>query len=813
MDYQQRYETLTKVIEISSSAIQINDRLMQTAHFLCLKGLAPTIAFYLLQHRDRRLTLRLAADSGGSLQLPAPPYSYAPPDPSDPLCTPLSTRTANPLTPDLINSDDIFRKARPYGWSLPLIDETHAYGTMVLLHHEPFTIDDKDLQFMLVICRQIASSLREDIFRKRSQNKVRRLKFLHRIGARLNVSEDLQSIFSQLPDSSLSFFVHSASVLTIYATENMPLQILDQEFKDKTLRAIGLDTSRAQISRAKFTSQPTVVDINSPSTSSYRNFFTRFSAHITLPLISRGVRLGTLEFFLDQDPKAQYLLPLEKPELELLEILAVHLAATVERTQTQSQLNSANRASLLRTRQLTISHRMKNALLAADTPEEINRLTLGALVSAEGFSCSPAIYIEYQEEGKFWRTRFYASDPGSLSTDHNCPKITDDSTPLEVLTCHLLQASSDLDTRITQTMATLKFANLETAPSRLRQALTEAKPTIIPAQFVTVLHSKLADLIPGREILIIPIPGKKHLKGVILANADRIKEQDISYITLFTDAATLALDNTELYQQLQNSLATLNNAQSRMTQSEKLMALGEMATSIAHEIKNPLVSIGGFARRLHKQIPEESREKGYSLIITKEIERLEEIVNNVLSFSRTDNKVFAPNDINQLILNITTLFTRELKKLNIELKLQLTPDMPPVECDGNQIKQVLINLMNNSLQAITGRNDGSEEHRITIRSTPYCNLDKQQDRVLIELEDTGGGIREETIHDIFNPFFTTKHDGTGLGLPICHRIILNHKGEIRIHNQVGRGIKVVISLPFNHSDNHNRPVNSHRQKG
>ena len=812
MDYQQRYETLSKVIEINSSATPINDRLMQTAHFLCLTGLAPTIVFYLLQHRGRRLTLRLAADSGGSLQLPAPPYSYTLPAPGDPLCTPLTSRIASPLEPDSSNPDDLFRKNRPYGWSLPLTDDTQAYGTMVLLHNEPFTLSDEDLQFMLIICRQIAAGLREDILRKRSQKKVRRLKFLHRIGARLNVSENLQSVFSKLQDSSLTFFAHSASILKIYANENQAAETIDQGFKDNILREIGLKTSREQTDRMKFAAQPTVVDKNSPAASSYGEFFNHFSAHIILPLISRGVRLGSLEFFLDKDPKVQHLLPLEKTELELLEILAVHLAATVERTCTRSQLNLANQAAMLRTRQLTISHRMKNALLAADTPEEISRLTLGALVSSEWFACSPAIYIEYQEEGKFWYTRFYASDPGSLSDNNNCPKNTVDATPLKLLTCHLLQASDNLDEKISQDIATLKFADLKAAPSRFQQALSEEKPTLIPARFVTALHSKLAEIIPAREILVIPIPGKQHLKGVILANADRIKEQDISFITLFTDAATLALDNTELYQRLQNSLATLNRAQSRLTQSEKLMALGEMATSIAHEIKNPLVSIGGFARRLHKKIPEQSREKGYSEVIMKEIERLEEIVNNVLSFSRAESEVFAPADINQLISDTTALFTRELKKLNIQLKLKLAPDIPAVECDGNQIKQVLINLINNSIQAITGRADSAKENRITIRSTPYCNLDKQQELALIEIEDTGGGIQEETIHDIFNPFFTTKHDGTGLGLPICHRIILNHKGEIRIHNQVGSGVTVVISIPFKHSNNHDQPVNQNRQE-
>ena len=798
MNDQERYETLTKVIEISSSAAQINRRLMQIAHFLCLKGVAPTIAFYLLQHRDHYLTLRLAADSGGKLQLPAPTYSYVQPDHNDLLCKPIATRIATPLDPTIIKPEDIFRLERPHGWSLPVADESQVYGIMALLSRNTFTVDEPTIQFLLVVCRQIASCLRGDILKKRARKKVSRLKFLHRIGARLNASEELQSVFSQLPDESPVFFAHSASVLNIFTANNAPLQTIDQGFNDKIQRDLGLSISRQLATQTKFTPHPTVVDKESPPTPLYEHFFDHFSAHITLPLISRGVMLGTLEFFLDRDSKIQNLLPLEKPDIELLEILAVHMAATLERSRTQSQLNAANQASLLRTRQLTISHRMKNALLAANSSEKIIRLTLGALVSNEGFSCSPAIYLDYQEKDDFWRTLFYARTPQSFSSPDSSPNVVDDSTPLTTLTDHLLAASNNIPETIASEIGKLKFANLETAPSRFKQALDEKKPAIIAARFATALHPALATVIPGTEIIIIPIPGKEHLKGVILANADRISQQDLSFINLFTDAATLALDNTELYQLLQNSLATLNSAQTQLTQNEKLVALGEMATSIAHEIKNPLLSIGGFARRLHKKIPEGTREKSYSLIITKEIERLEEIVNNVLSFSRPTSNIFSPHDINRLIKETTDLFSRELKKLEIELKLQLAPEIPPVECDGNQIKQVLINLINNSIHAITDSGAELKEHRINIRSAPFCSIDKHDERVQIEIEDSGSGIQEQVIHDIFNPFFTTKHDGTGLGLPICHRIILNHQGKIRINNQVGRGVKVAICLPFKH---------------
>ncbi len=400
MDCRQKYDILTKIVEISSPVSEINDRLAQTAHFLCAKGLAPTIAFYLLERRGRRLTLRLAADSSGSLQLPAPPYSYKLPAPDDPLCKPLSTLMANPLDPETLNSDDLFRTLRPHGWSLPLADETQAYGTMVLLNPTPFNVDNDTIRFLLVICRQITLALRSSILKNRGQQKVRRLKFLHRIGAQLNTGEDLQNAFSQLPGSALTFFSDSASILHIFDSDQSQPRSIDQGFSDTEQREFVLQVSQHQATRAKSISHPLVIDKHSslPASTVYQHFFSRFCAHIILPLLSHGKMVGILEFFLADKPRSRDLLPLEKGDPELLEIFADHLAATLERTQAQNQLSAANQTSLLRTRQLTLSHQMKNALLAADTPEKIIRLTLGALVSDEGFTCSPAFYLEFQKK-------------------------------------------------------------------------------------------------------------------------------------------------------------------------------------------------------------------------------------------------------------------------------------------------------------------------------------------------------------------------------------------------------------------------------
>ncbi|NPA24924.1 MAG: hypothetical protein GXO34_03750 [Deltaproteobacteria bacterium] len=795
MKSQQKNEILSKVIEISSADSQISDRLTQIARFLCLKGVAPTLAFYLLHPRGRRLVLRIAADSGGALRIPAPACTYRLPAPEIPLCRPLGTLLPNPLEPENTPSHDQLLQRHPHGWCLPLADETRAYGIMALLNGQPFSVPSDSIRFLQVICRQITLALRSSMIQERDRLLVHQLKFLHQIGARLNADSDIESIFSQLPDSAPAFFANSLSRLHIFATDLHPATIMDFGGHDPEQQAVADRVSRSQSDRVRFLSHPLVIDRrngNRSDNNAYREFFSHFLLHIILPLPSRNQNLGTLEFFLINTPESRELLPLDGEELELLEILAVHLAATIERTRTRDQLATASRTSLLRNRQLTLLHQIKNALLAANTVERIIRLTLGALVSREGFACPAALYIECGDNPIVGEV-FYAlsaAAPAAASPTEN-----DELDHGEELARQLLTASEKLPEEARKKLIGLTLPPLETTPPRFQQALADGKPVIIPARLAFSIDSRLENLLEGQKIVIIPLAGQEKASGLIMGVADHISEDDLNYITLFTDAAGLALDNIRLYQRLQDSLASLNNAQMRLAQSEKLVALGEMATSIAHEIKNPLVSIGGFARRLHRKIPDQSREKTYSRIITKEIERLEGIVNNVLSFSRPEVEDYTPHDLNLLIRETTDLFTRELKKRQIELQLDLLPDLPPVECDGNQIKQVLINLLNNSIQALSDRKDG-ERGFIRIRSSSFSELESRRQAALIEIEDNGGGIQESVIHDIFNPFFTTKHEGTGLGLTICYRIILNHQGDIRLHNQIGRGVTVIITLPL-----------------
>ena len=792
MNIQLENEILSRIIEISADTSEISERLTRAGSFLCRHDLAPAVAFY-LTNRRRYLLLRVAAGPEGGLELPADPVRYQFPDPDDPLLRPATTLIPEALKPENLPAADPFRRRHPHGWSFPLHDEERIYGVMALVGEKPFSRSPEEIRFLQVIARLLTLSLRCSLHRERDRILVQQLKFLHQIGAWLNAGGDLNEIFSRLPSATPLFFANSLARLTLPATGN-GTRIIEHGDPDpeqkKLIAAVTKSRNPADLAGPKVIERHSAAAAEPP----YPAFFRRFLAHVMIPLPGpRKKSIGCLEFFLLDNDYGRDLLPIADQELELLEILALHIAATSERQRTRYQLERATRTSLKRSRQLTLLHRIKNALMAADNTEKIIRLTLGALVSPEGFGSAAALYIETASDPAAACT-FYAQSPENPENPENPDGPESD----EELTSRLLAASLDLPEEVQNKLSGLVLPPLETTPPRFRQALADGRPATLPTSLVTAVDSRFQELLPQDRIIVIPLAGQEKPFGLLLAAADHFNEEDLDYITLFTDACGLALDNTRLYLSLKNSLDNLDQAQVRLAQSEKLVALGEMAASIAHEIKNPLVSIGGFARRLHKKIPDNTREKTYSRIITKEIDRLEGIVNNVLTLSRPQTGDFAPTDLNQLVLETRDLFTRELKKSDIELKLQLSPDLEKVECDDNQIKQVLVNLINNSIQAL--RDAPDQPHKfIRLRTASYCEIETRRKYALVEIEDNGGGIPEKVIHDIFNPFFTTKHSGTGLGLPICYRIMLNHGGDIHFHNRVGTGVRMVITLPISQS--------------
>jgi PAS domain S-box-containing protein len=239
-------------------------------------------------------------------------------------------------------------------------------------------------------------------------------------------------------------------------------------------------------------------------------------------------------------------------------------------------------------------------------------------------------------------------------------------------------------------------------------------------------------------------------------------------------------------------ISEIKKLREKVTSAERMAALGEMAAKVAHEIRNPLLSIGGFARRLEKRVPEDLRE--YAKIIVDETSRLEEILNDTLSFVKKARLDIKPIDIAEIIDNIFNLLEPAALSRGNKLYREI-PRPLSIPVDNHRFKEALLNIATNA-------NEAADHGVITVRAYEHDadNEDMGSKEAIIEIEDNGRGISEDDIARVFDPFFTTRPTGTGLGLSITKRIIEEHGGNIEVKSKQGEGTKFIIHMPLSGSE-------------
>ncbi|UCD71618.1 MAG: PAS domain S-box protein [Syntrophobacterales bacterium] len=229
----------------------------------------------------------------------------------------------------------------------------------------------------------------------------------------------------------------------------------------------------------------------------------------------------------------------------------------------------------------------------------------------------------------------------------------------------------------------------------------------------------------------------------------------------------------------------LREAQQQLMQSEKLAAMGRLTSQIAHELNNPIYGIMNTLELLETEIPPDSKRRRILEMSLSETERLSEILRNMLSFSKPEEEIRRPIDVNELLEGIVLFIDKQMREANIDIETRFERGIPKVMGSTNQLRQVLLNLIRNAKEAMPHGGILSLE---TLR---------QNARIIIHIKDTGIGIPEEIRDKIFEAFFTTKQEvkGVGLGLSLCYGIIKNHGGEIRVESEEGRGSTFSILLP------------------
>lgn len=289
----------------------------------------------------------------------------------------------------------------------------------------------------------------------------------------------------------------------------------------------------------------------------------------------------------------------------------------------------------------------------------------------------------------------------------------------------------------------------------------------------------------------VPLVTRNNLIGVVIVDnplkGQPITDEQLKVLQLLANQAGMAIENTRLYKNLEEAHQELRDARQRLVHGAHLAAIGEMAASISHELKTPLITIGGFAARLGRMLPEDTPQRHYLDTIINESHRLERLLGDILAFSRKPTICYQPCNLRSVLQECLDDYLLVLGERGITLQTELPQGGWLVLGDANQLKQVCLNLLVNAQEAM------AHGGMLTVCLALASELGRPA--VQITIADSGGGIPEDVLEKIFTPFFTTKRHGTGLGLAIVNRIVQNHGGTMRVRN-TAEGAEFQISLPL-----------------
>ena len=298
--------------------------------------------------------------------------------------------------------------------------------------------------------------------------------------------------------------------------------------------------------------------------------------------------------------------------------------------------------------------------------------------------------------------------------------------------------------------------------------------------------SAFAQLSDASECVVIPLVARNELVGVIVADnmvtGQPITPRQFQSLGAFASQAALAVSNATAYRKLEAAFADLKDAQAKLLENEKLAIMGQMAAHVAHEIRNPLVNIGGFAGRIVKTSDDDGTTRRAEIIV-REASRLEMILKDVMDFASPLSFDFTPERLPAMVAEMMEVLGETAQEAGVDIVTEVAEDLPPIDADAERIKQVVLNLAKNSVEAMP---DGGT---LTLR------LWADADHVGLDIEDTGKGIAEDDLERLFEPFFTTKQHGSGLGLAVTKRIVEQHGGSITAHSELHRGTTFRIRLP------------------
>ncbi len=679
---------------------------------------------------------------------------------------------------------------RPTFACIPLYDGTSFEGILYVGFSKDYRFSPEETELLLLAGEAIGGAIQSDHLRQKTEETISELTALREMAEAVTSTLRLENLFELIVTTGLRILKAKGGVL---------------RFEDRRTGELEVKCSLGDYDQNPLDEKVAKRVFHARTPLSFDHFGEEKPAFSILcaPFFSKGKTLGTLAFYDKNSDSSKF----NEKDLQLLSMMTTHMSCGIENAMIHYETSKMAQEHEKRVKELSTLWELNKALLTTVNFERILHLTLTAITIGEGLKFNRAMLFlvrekdrvldgmmgvgpdSAEEAGKIW---------GSLSQrEGSASDLIAQISPEDHST--LNSAVKGIRIPLTQEHCILSRTVLERKTFNIQLPPSEEGNLRTPCERGCHIGSEVGCYVGGHlgrnpkvySFATVPLVGKGKVIGVILVdnlyNQHPITEEDIHFLSMFANQAGLAIENASLYRNLEEVHQELKETQTLLIHLEKMVALGEMSTSIAHEIKNPLTSIGGFARRLDRTVPEGSQEKKYSETIIKEVSRLERVLDDLLKYTREESLIFKELDLRDVLEESLSTVTEQILSERIQLVKEFGEEVPKVIGDRHQLRQGFLNLIHNACQAM------KENGTLSVRVHSFSKNGSSYVRV--EVENTGKGVDPKNLHNIFNPFYSTKESSLGLGLPIVHRIITSHRGQIEVDNRPGNGVNFIITLP------------------
>lgn len=450
-----------------------------------------------------------------------------------------------------------------------------------------------------------------------------------------------------------------------------------------------------------------------------------------------------------------------------------------------------------RSREVKFLHEVSLVLQTSVDMDEVIAMALTAVTAGKGFGLNRAILLLVDKERKHLRGYFAVGPRSPQEAVRIWQEVEEQDLPLREMARLFFEQKMSAERERFRDLLEILSVPLSRTDHPFVRTLNDQLSRHVPnlAGEPGIGPEQVAALGVG-ELLLVPLVSKNRRIGLLLAdnivNRRPIGDDDLASLETFALPVSFAIERAALYERLQEELSKVTEANRRLKEQqeqivrmEKMALVGKITANIAHSIRNPLTIIGGFARTLIKSTPPGDAKRQFIESIVRESRRLEEVLQEVLNYSESLHPTFDLWDVNQLVATVYTGLHDDLELSGVECRLDFAAGLPLVRIDYKKISYCLRSLIRNALEAMP--RGGTLEIRTR----------RRENELLIVLADSGSGIAPESLRAVTLPFFTTRDDGSGLGLSLCARILEEHGARLDIASEedAGTTITIILNIP------------------